>query len=115
MPTSPADCANYELNQEMCPCPNLGCANHGICCECLANHVRYGVPTACMNGTRRPAVTLSFRGLPECRTNQARNAAQCACTHTECPRHGICCNCIRNHWTADGTGRVACMKGLQPA
>lgn len=112
MPTSPSECANYELNQQMCPCTNTGCANHGICCECLQNHVKYGVPTACMNSAPRPEATLKLVGKPECRTNGARNAGWCVCSSTSCSRRGVCCNCVRHHWTLDGTGRVACMRNV---
>jgi hypothetical protein len=31
----------------------------------------------------------------ECR--QEANVAQCNCTYTGCPHHGICCRCIANH------------------
>ncbi|MCL2000632.1 MAG: hypothetical protein FWG74_04285 [Planctomycetes bacterium] len=31
-------CPNRELNKEMCNCPKTDCANHSICCRCVANH-----------------------------------------------------------------------------
>ncbi len=112
MPTLPKDCANYTINQEMCPCTNTGCANHGICCECLKAHIGYGKPTACMGGAARTTFTFSISPVPTCTTNGARNAERCTCTNTECTRRGVCCNCVRNHWTADGTGRVACIREI---
>ena len=42
--------------------------------------------------------------------NLASNRQACNCTYEPCERKGVCCNCVRNHWTEDGTGRVACMK-----
>ena len=29
--------------------------------------------------------------------NQARNANECSCTYEGCPRHGLCCECLRYH------------------
>ena len=31
----------------------------------------------------------------ECKVE--KNAASCTCTYPGCPRHGICCDCIRYH------------------
>jgi len=112
MPTQPDQCANYAINQQMCPCTNTTCPNHGICCECLRNHANYGAPTACMKGTPRPEATFALAGVVECKVNAQRNASWCVCTATACTRRGVCCNCVRHHWTADGTGRVACMRSL---
>ncbi len=25
-------------NNNKCPCPNVGCKSHGVCCECVAKH-----------------------------------------------------------------------------
>jgi hypothetical protein len=112
MPTLPADCANHAINQEMCPCTNVECGNHGICCECLRAHVGYGQPTACMNGRARTVFEFSRETALTCEVNGKRNAEWCPCSNEACLRRGVCCNCVRNHWTAAGTGRVACMKGL---
>lgn len=30
---------------------------------------------------------------------QDRNAKGCNCSYEGCPRHGICCECIRYHWS----------------
>jgi hypothetical protein len=109
MPTSPEACANHRINLEMCPCTNKDCANRGICCECMQAHVGYGNATACMR-TARTTVTFSIEPIKTCATNGARNADFCVCSNTSCPRRGVCCNCVRNHWNAEGTGRTACMK-----
>ena len=112
MPTLPADCANYELNLQMCPCTNEGCPNRGICCECLQAHAASKSLTACMRGAKRNPDTmgLALQAAKTCAANQARNLEFCKCTYDPCERKGVCCNCVRNHFTVDGTGRVACMK-----
>jgi hypothetical protein len=39
--------------------------------------------------------------------NKRINEKDCPCTHPECPRHGVCCECIAYH---RGNGdRPACM------
>ncbi|MCE5238754.1 hypothetical protein LLH23_09720 [bacterium] len=112
MPTLPADCANYELNLQMCPCTNTDCGNRGICCECVQAHYAAGKPNACMRGAKRNPDTmgLALQAAKTCATNQARNKEFCKCTYDPCERKGVCCSCVRNHFTVDGTGRVACMK-----
>jgi hypothetical protein len=35
--------------------------------------------------------------MRECRVEQ--NTAQCPCTYPGCSRKGICCECIRYHWS----------------
>lgn len=30
-------------------------------------------------------------------SNQKRNTNGCSCTYAGCPRHGVCCECLRNH------------------
>ena len=112
MPTDPRDCANYELNLQMCPCSNESCGNRGICCECLAAHVSAGSASACMRGAKRDPATLGLLALaaPTCATNQERNRVWCSCTWEPCERKGVCCNCVRNHFSTDGSGRVACIK-----
>jgi hypothetical protein len=113
MATLPADCANYALNQQMCTCPKLDCPNHGICCECIQAHAGRNSQTNCMRGAKRDAATVGLMTLAvkKCTTNQARNTEFCVCTYDPCERKGVCCNCVRNHFTTDGSGRVACMKG----
>lgn len=112
MPTMPTDCVNYQLNLQMCPCTSEECGNRGICCECLQAHKAAGKPNACMRGEKRNPETmgLALQAMKECKINQARNAELCVCTYEECERRGVCCSCVRNHFTVDGTGRVACMK-----
>jgi hypothetical protein len=106
-------CMNYDINKQMCPCPETECSNWAICCLCVANH--RGNPrwplTACQRGVKRPAATLALQGRrePPC-PNQASNLASCLCTYEECTKRGMCCECIRNHWTEDGKGRVACFR-----
>lgn len=34
-----ADCPNKKKNEETCPCTYTDCARHGVCCECLRNHL----------------------------------------------------------------------------
>ncbi len=111
MPTLPADCVNYELNLQMCPCTNEDCERRGICCECLQAHYAYQKPSACMRGAKRNPETmgLALQAAKECK-NQPRNLEACVCTYEPCERKGLCCNCVRNHFTVDGLGRVACMK-----
>jgi len=114
MPTSPQDCANYQINLQMCPCTNEGCDNRGICCECIQAHYSGESLTSCMRGVLRRPETMALKDLAEtvCATNQARNNDFCVCTYDTCGNHGVCCNCVRNHFTADGTGRTMCMKGF---
>jgi len=35
--------------------------------------------------------------MKEC-MNIKENMAQCPCTYPNCPRKGICCECIKHHW-----------------
>ncbi|WP_084486532.1 DUF6485 family protein [Desulfovibrio sp. X2] len=34
--------------------------------------------------------------LAQCPRSKA-NTAQCTCTYTSCPRHGLCCECLHHH------------------
>jgi hypothetical protein len=114
MATDPSNCVNHAINLLMCPCTNEGCANRGICCECLQAHYAGGKPTACMRGAKRNPETLNLllKAVATCATNQSRNLEFCTCTYDPCNNKGVCCNCVRNHFSEDGTGRTACMKGL---
>lgn len=114
MPTLPENCANYALNIQMCPCPSTDCGNKGICCECLQAHASREGLTNCMRGTKRNPDTLKLaaEAAAKCVTNQARNAALCTCGYEPCGNRGVCCNCVRNHFTVEGDGRVACMKAF---
>jgi len=31
-------CPNKKENEKSCPCDELDCPKHGICCECVAFH-----------------------------------------------------------------------------
>ncbi|MEN6546969.1 MAG: hypothetical protein ABFE07_13115 [Armatimonadia bacterium] len=114
MPTKPEDCANHALNLQMCPCTNEGCGNRGICCECLQAHASRESLNACMRGAKRNPDTLSLaaEAAVRCLTNQTRNKEFCNCTYSPCSNQGVCCSCVRNHFTADGAGRVACMRAF---
>jgi hypothetical protein len=35
-------------NVKECLCPNTGCANHGTCCACVANHRNGGSVPLCL-------------------------------------------------------------------
>ena len=42
--------------------------------------------------------TLKEIRMPESKCpNLDANNAKCPCTADDCPRHGTCCECIRNH------------------
>jgi hypothetical protein len=112
MATDRVQCMNFELNSQMCPCTYTSCGNWGICCECMANHAgnaEYPL-TTCMR-TPRPQATLELlkEHADKC-INFERNMEICACSSTSCSRKGTCCDCVRNHWTADATGRTTCMR-----
>ena len=32
------DCANIDRNREHCPCGEVDCDKHGVCCECIVAH-----------------------------------------------------------------------------
>lgn len=110
--TKPADCPNHEKNLAMCPCTSLDCERRGICCECLLYHSKseQWPLTACMR-TPRTESTLELTMVtdPKC-GNYERNKEVCPCTSETCERQGTCCDCVRNHWKADGSGQTACMR-----
>ena len=35
------------LKKNVCPCPNLGCPNHGNCMNCTSRHLRIGSLNYC--------------------------------------------------------------------
>jgi len=43
-----ADCKNYEENLARCNCTYEPCSRKGICCECIAYHLRLGELPACL-------------------------------------------------------------------
>lgn len=112
MATVARQCVNYEINLQMCPCTSETCANRGICCECLQAHAAKGSKVACMRGVQRDPATmvLGSRAEKACQENQERNLDFCVCTWTPCSNKGVCCNCVRNHFSTDGSDRVACMR-----
>ena len=114
MPTLPQDCVNYQINIQMCPCESEECERRGICCECVQAHYEAGKPNACMGGAERKPETLSLstEAAARCLLNQERNLEFCLCTYEPCDNKGVCCNCVRNHFSVDGAGRVACMKAM---
>ncbi len=49
--------------------------------------------------------------MPECPCpNKCSNETTCPCTATDCPRHGVCCECLRAHLA--GGGLPACVKDV---
>lgn len=112
MPATVERCANYELNLQMCPCTSETCDNRGICCECLQAHASKGGTVACMRGVERDPGTMGLarEAAQSCGTNAERNLEFCVCTWEPCGKKGVCCNCVRNHFSVDGGGRVACMR-----
>ena len=65
-----------------------------------------------MRGAERDPATmgLALQAVKECALNSARNLEFCTCTWESCGNKGVCCSCVRNHFAADGSGRVACAK-----
>lgn len=112
MATLVEQCVNYAINLQMCPCTVEDCERRGICCECLRANCEEGTEAACMSGVGREPATmeLNLRAQADCPTNKQRNLDQCVCTWSPCERKGVCCNCVRNHFTVNGSDRVACMK-----
>jgi len=43
-----AECQNKKKNEEKCTCPYKDCERHGVCCECVRNHVDSGNLPMCM-------------------------------------------------------------------
>jgi hypothetical protein len=43
-----AECKNYEKNLARCNCTYEPCSRKGICCECIAYHLRLGELPACL-------------------------------------------------------------------
>jgi hypothetical protein len=112
MATTPEQCANYEINLQMCPCTSDSCENRGICCECLQSHAAKGSTVACMRGIERDPGTigLASQAAKSCETNAAGNLDFCVCMWEPCGKKGVCCSPVRNHFAPDGSGRVACMR-----
>lgn len=106
-------CPNYETNQQLCPCTEVGCERHGICCECMRFHMNseQWPTTACMGGAKRPGGTMDLPvTVPVGCPNHEVNLEACACTYAECERRAYCCVCVRNHWKPDASSSTACMR-----
>jgi hypothetical protein len=105
---------NFEINAQMCPCQATDCERRGICCECVAFHRSSATwpQTSCQRGgIKRPEATLGLHGRTDANcANLERNRAACTCGYDPCERRGLCCECIRNHWTADGSDLVSCLR-----
>ncbi|MEW6357820.1 MAG: hypothetical protein AB1696_15915 [Planctomycetota bacterium] len=109
---SAVECPNIKINQQMCPCTEVDCPRHGICCQCLAYHAESAQwpLSACMRGVKRPEATLSLPKVHEQKCDQyEQNLTRCVCKSDKCERKGTCCDCVRNHW--GGEKAVACMRG----
>jgi len=42
--------------EDICPCPNLTCPNHGDCARCTSSHIRKGYLSYCAFHTVLPAL-----------------------------------------------------------
>jgi hypothetical protein len=104
-------CPNYTINVEMCPCKKEDCPNRGVCCLCVTAHRQRASLTACLR-TPRPAATLGLRGSGEPCPRQSVTILNCTCTYEPCGNRGVCCECLRNHWSSDASGRPACYQGM---
>lgn len=45
--------------------------------------------------------------MAEC-PNKAKNQEKCNCTYKDCPRHSVCCECVRYH--RENGGMPACLR-----
>lgn len=41
------ECANRAKNNEKCTCRKFECERHGVCCECVLNHLQKGNLPVC--------------------------------------------------------------------
>ena len=51
--------------EEICPCPNLNCPNHGDCEKCTSRHVRIGFLNYCGFHTLLPTLKQVIDDAPE--------------------------------------------------
>ena len=73
--------------------------------ECLCYH--FGALARCA----APPKTIKERTMPESKCpNVKTNLETCPCTEDDCPRHGVCCECIRAH--VSGGSLPACARRL---
>lgn len=54
--------------QEICPCPNMECPNHGFCDRCTSRHLRQGHLNYCGFQTVLPTLMEAINEDPECAT-----------------------------------------------
>lgn len=45
---SKRECVNKYENSQDCPCKEVDCENHGVCCECVSYHRKNEGKPACM-------------------------------------------------------------------
>lgn len=50
---------------DICPCPNLDCPNHGICENCNSRHTRLGYLSYCAFHTILPSIRKIISADPE--------------------------------------------------
>jgi hypothetical protein len=65
--------------------------------------------TMCLRGPRSEE-TLSLHGAAESCPRREINLEMCTCTAEACGNHGVCCECLRNHWNVEGTGLPVCFR-----
>ncbi len=49
MKTQRQKCQNKAENEKDCPCDELECERHGVCCECLAFHRQTKTKPMCLD------------------------------------------------------------------
>ena len=42
------ECVNKYENEQDCPCDEVNCERHGVCCECIKYHKENGDKPACL-------------------------------------------------------------------
>ncbi len=61
-----AECPNQDINNERCKCTSDGCPRHGMCCECLHNHLSNNeLPACCFTPKAEKTYDRSFRKFIE--------------------------------------------------
>jgi len=59
-------CVNKEKNMRKCNCTYPGCSRKGICCECLAYHLKQNqLPACCFPGDIEKEYDRSFNKFIE--------------------------------------------------
>jgi len=43
------ECVNKYENEQDCPCDEVDCERHGVCCECVKYHREHKDKPACMD------------------------------------------------------------------